>query len=154
MILLFSNGQVAQLVEHQLSRQKVVSSNPGSAWSWGERRWGSDKGALTGGLKSVSAPCESKAIPGGSNWTKLDSTADPTWVELRQIHPVRRRLQRTPILVFQLSKKSPTKSVELLTGVLNCLLQTPLDLELELSAYRHEGIQKYKYFQEGIKMAP
>ena len=31
-------GQVAQLVEHHLSKQKVVSSNPGSPWSWGERR--------------------------------------------------------------------------------------------------------------------
>ena len=31
-------GQVAQLVEHDLSKQKVASSNPGSAWSWSERR--------------------------------------------------------------------------------------------------------------------
>ena len=34
----YSHGQVAQLVEHHLSKQKVASSNPGSAWSWGERR--------------------------------------------------------------------------------------------------------------------
>ena len=33
-----------QLVEHQLSKQKVASSNPGSAWSWGERRRRSAKG--------------------------------------------------------------------------------------------------------------
>ena len=36
-------GQVAQLVEHDLSKQKVASSNPSSAWSWIERRWHSAK---------------------------------------------------------------------------------------------------------------
>ena len=39
-------GQVAQLVEHHLSKQKVASSNPGSAWSWGERRRRSAKGPI------------------------------------------------------------------------------------------------------------
>ena len=32
------------MVEHQLSKQKVASSNPGSAWSWGERCRRSAKG--------------------------------------------------------------------------------------------------------------
>ena len=40
---LTTGGQVAQLAEHHLSKQKVASSNPGSAWSWGERRWRSAK---------------------------------------------------------------------------------------------------------------
>ena len=31
-------GQVAQLFEHHLSKQKVASSNPGSAWSWGSAK--------------------------------------------------------------------------------------------------------------------
>ena len=43
---MFFNGQVAQLVEHHLSKQKVASSNPGSAWSWGERRRRSAKGPI------------------------------------------------------------------------------------------------------------
>ena len=40
------HGQVAQLVEHRLSKQKVASSDPGSAWSWGKRRRRSAKGPI------------------------------------------------------------------------------------------------------------
>ena len=40
-------------------------------------------GALTGGLESASISRGSETDSRGSNWTKLDSTADPTWVEPR-----------------------------------------------------------------------
>ena len=42
-------------------------------------------GALIGGLNPFSAPHGSKADSLGSDWTKLDSAVDPTWVELWQI---------------------------------------------------------------------
>ena len=42
--------------------------------------------APTGGLESSSAPRGSKVDSCSSNWTKLDSATDSTWVELRQIH--------------------------------------------------------------------
>ena len=53
-------------------------------------------GALTGGLESAAAPRGSDADSRGSNWTKMDSAADSTWVEPRRIHQVRRGLRRTP----------------------------------------------------------
>ena len=49
-------------------------------------------GALTGGLESASTPRGSEADSRGSNWTKLDSTVESTWVEPRQIHQVHCRL--------------------------------------------------------------
>ena len=46
LILQHINGQVAQLEEHQLSKQKVASTNPSSVWSWGKRRCGFAKGPM------------------------------------------------------------------------------------------------------------